>query len=525
MAEAKRCMSCMRPVPEGAASCPNCGYNGSGQNAQGFLPIGARLAKGRFLVGRAEQVRPNSTDYAAYDLKNLQVCTLREYLPAGGCIRAEGESLLQPTAAAQQRYKDGLAEFLQFYGRLADMPEDSALLHVTDCFSQNGTAYAVLEQFEGITLKQLLQKNGGTLTAQQTGIVMAPVLDALQWLHERGMLHHSVTPDDILINRNGDVRLAGLMLSARGQKPATGYASPELAAGEPPQPQSDVYSVAAVYYRCLVGTLPQDALQRRSVDTLAAPAELDAEIPAEVSSAVWHAMLVNPDVRTQDIATFRRQLEGELPVYLQEEVRPTPEAIAAVIRAELEPEEKKQRWKLWSLIAACFLAVMAAVYLLSLFVGRQQQAHREQQLQQQLGEQAGQENLLEAPDYVGQHLEFLEFDTLSFDYVIVSTHREGAQRGEVVAQEPQAGTGLSQDDRCITLFVHNETTVVIPDLTDFYSLNARALMEQLGVNCVFVYEDTTEHQAGLVIGQSAAPGSEFSPEEDLVLTIAQRPEE
>ena len=528
MAETKRCMSCMQPVAEGAASCPHCGYNGSGQNAAGFLPIGTRLGKAdRFLVGRAEQVRPDSVDYAAYDVIQLRVCTVREYLPAGGCSRAQGETLLQPAAAAQQRYKEGAARFLQFYGKFADLPEDSALLRVYDCFAQNATAYAVLEQFEGITLKALLQKNGGTLSAEQTGIVMAPVLDALAWMHSRGMLHRGLTPETVLINRNGDVRLTGFFADA-AEKPAAGYASPEVAAGEAVCEASDVYAAAAVYYRCLAGTVPQDALQRRSVDSLAALSELNEEIPAEVSSAVWHGMLMNGDVRTGDIATFRRQLAGELPLYLQEEQRPTPEAIAKVIRAELEPEavqQKKQRWKFWALLAACFLAVMLGVFLLSRFVNASQAQRREAEEQQQLQQLAGQENLVEVPDYVGQHLQSLQFDTLTFDYTIVSTYKEGSAKGEVLSQDPQAGTGLGQDDRSVTRFVHNDVTVVIPDLTDFYSLNARALMESYGVSCIFVYEDTTEHQPGLVMGQSAAPGTEFSREEDLVLTIAQRPQE
>ena len=64
MSEKKRCMCCMEPVPEDAASCPHCGYNGSQQNADGALPIGTRLNKGRFLVGRIDAVQADCVEYA-----------------------------------------------------------------------------------------------------------------------------------------------------------------------------------------------------------------------------------------------------------------------------------------------------------------------------------------------------------------------------------------------------------------------------------------------------------------------------
>ncbi|MBQ4240589.1 MAG: hypothetical protein II672_05730, partial [Oscillospiraceae bacterium] len=73
MSDRKLCMCCMSPVPSGALACPSCGYNGSQQNPEGLLPIGSRIGKGKYLIGRAEEIHTECVDYIGFDVAGYKV--------------------------------------------------------------------------------------------------------------------------------------------------------------------------------------------------------------------------------------------------------------------------------------------------------------------------------------------------------------------------------------------------------------------------------------------------------------------
>ena len=149
------CMSCMRPVPDGAECCPSCGYDGTQQNPAGLLPIGARLDRGSYIVGRITRIGKGSVVYAGYAVEYYATCWIREYFPSGNCVREKGETRLNPTASAVETYRSGLAAFAETCRKLSGVPEGTALPRHLGCFTENGTAYSVTDQFEGMTLREL----------------------------------------------------------------------------------------------------------------------------------------------------------------------------------------------------------------------------------------------------------------------------------------------------------------------------------------------------------------------------------
>ena len=254
----------MSPVPPDALACPSCGYNGSQQNPDGLLPIGSRIGKGRYMVGRAEEIHTECVDYIGFDVSNYKVCTVREFLPAGGITRVRGEMLMQPHTGAEKRFRAGLNRFANAYGAMRDLPDECSVPKVRDLIQQNGTVYAVIDKFSGMTLRELLRRNGGTLSPAQTQIVMEPVMDALEAVHGKGLFHGNISPDNILIDNNGDVRLDEFCVGdIPSTQKAVGFCSPEVESGEKPQAIGDVYSIGAVFYRSIVGVTPQDGVHDR----------------------------------------------------------------------------------------------------------------------------------------------------------------------------------------------------------------------------------------------------------------------
>ena len=533
MAEKKRCLYCMHTVPDGSTSCPHCGYNGTQKNPEGALPVGTKL-NNRFRIGRVEQVHGDCVEYAGYDLTKLERCVVLEYFPAGAANRAPGDLYLQAAPEASKKYKDGLARFIQFYANFEYAPENSALPIFLDAFVQNGTGYVAFVSFEGITLRELLKVNGGTLSAEQTQIVLEPVLKGLIFLQRKEVVHGSISPDNILINRNGDVYLAGF--STDPYAPASGsngFISPEAESGKKLTLASDVYSLGAVFYRCLVGTVPQDAKQRTDYDTLATPKELNPSIPWDVSNAIWHAMLVDPAKRIETVGEFAKALRGEVTSFDNGPIEYKPNIVfpedLEPTAAELE-EEKEERvksvWSMLTILSVSLFLVMIFVYIFSGLIQSAEAKRRQQEIQEALNAQTGKVTV-PAPDYLGKDLSEIEFDTIQYDYVIVSYYDPGKREGLIVGQDPQPGTGLNEDDRVITLYVNRNKpqTVILPAFIGQYWMNARALAESLGLQVEIVYEETTEVFPELVFKQNADAGLEFLTSNVLKLTVAKAPPE
>src|SRR4029077_9785529 len=137
----------------------------------------------------------------------------------------------------------------------------------------------------GVTLEEFLARRGGKVAFETALRVMLPVIDALCAVHAEGILHRSVSPDNIYLTRNGRVKLIdfGAARNALSQKSRNlsiilkeGYAPEEQYRASGIQgPWTDVYATAATLYHAITGQVPQPALDRQAEDQLKRPSELD----------------------------------------------------------------------------------------------------------------------------------------------------------------------------------------------------------------------------------------------------------
>lgn len=120
--------------------------------------------------------------------------------------------------------------------------------------------FTVLEHYSGGTLREILDR-GRRLTPSQALAVGLDVCRALHFLHGRGWVHGDVRPANIFLGDDSRVRLAGLGLkrivhAEQMSIEQAGYAAPEIATGQQPTEQSDVYSLALTLLEMITGTLP-----------------------------------------------------------------------------------------------------------------------------------------------------------------------------------------------------------------------------------------------------------------------------
>lgn len=202
---------------------------------------------------------------------------------------------------------------------------------VHDVGTDGERPFIVMELVDGGSLADQL-RDEGPLDPEETLAIGLSVLDALQAAHAAGLVHRDVKPSNILFTRDGTVRLAdfGIAkaltttdpdLTATGQVLGTPrYLAPEVAAGQPATPASDLYALGAVLYQCLAGTPPFTgptplsvivAHQRQPVRPLR---DVVDDVPVELSRAIEQALAKDAAARFADASQMRAALLGETPL-------------------------------------------------------------------------------------------------------------------------------------------------------------------------------------------------------------------
>ena len=200
------CYHCMTPLPTGANACPHCGVDvDSVQNNANQLAVGSILA-GTYLVGRTLGQGGCGITYIGYDINLDLRVAIKEYFPQGFVTRAQtGRG--QITAVSGEMgawFIKSRDSFVQEAKTLAKFAGEPAIVNVRSFFMENGTADIVMDYVKGKTLKQLAAENGGKLPAKRVLDYLSPVMRSLQTVHEAGLLHRDIAPDNIMVRAKDD---------------------------------------------------------------------------------------------------------------------------------------------------------------------------------------------------------------------------------------------------------------------------------------------------------------------------------
>lgn len=346
------CLGCMEEKGQ-VSTCPYCGYReGTPASAPHYLPPGTILA-GKYLIGRGLGHGGFGTTYLAHDLVLGIKLAIKEYLPQDCASRQPGQTEVTPfTGEGEKRFRQGLESFLQEARTLARFDGQPGIVGVRDFFTENGTAYLVMNYLEGITLKDVLVKSGGQPMPYDRLIkIMLPIMGALERVHAAGLLHRDVSPDNIFLTTQGQVVLIDFGAARQSMsvqrsmsvilKP--GYAPEEQYRSRGNQgPWTDVYALGACMYRALTGKIPPEALERIPNDTLVPPSRLGVGIPQRAEQALLRAMAVKAEERFQSVEAFRHALTnapmaGQGPNQHAPKTRQNTQAAGAAQRSAKRP--------------------------------------------------------------------------------------------------------------------------------------------------------------------------------------------
>lgn len=357
------CPGCMNDCGD-EQICSLCGYDRASDNGNDELPVSFWLSD-RFMVGRLLSHSSESVLYLGWDNSTDTAVHIKEYFPEGAAVR-NPDKTVSMMPGREFAFNEGLMEFMELNRSLigSELP---SLIPTVSVFEENGTAYTVSTVFVGITLKSFLDRNGGSLKWEQARPLFLPLIDTVKGLNSMGIIHGGISPETVIVGRDGKLRLSDICISAV-RKPSSeippviydGYAAPEQYGieGIDINNYTDTYGLSATLFRVLIGTVPPKATERLGNDSLTIPARFADELPRQVLVSLANGLQVNPKTRSASVDVLKNELVyGET----EENVRK-----AAVSRRADEVSSKKAKKKKKS--SGAKYAVISALCTALLFV-------------------------------------------------------------------------------------------------------------------------------------------------------------
>ncbi len=309
----KLCMGCMNDS-DGEEICPICGYDSKLQNHAECLPVKSEV-KSRYIVGKALKFNGEGITYIGWDKSTDSIVEIKEYFPIGIAVRNPDATV---SIANEKKYpfNEGLLEFLEINQKIMTQSL-SSLVEVVDVFEANGTAFAVSQNIQGITLADFLSRNGGTLKWEQARALLLPLIDTVKAMNDIGIVHKGISPETIIVGRDGKLRITDYSISKL--RLADSDFEPEIFEGFAAAEQyniaemnidahTDVYGFCATLFNVLIGTAIPKATLRLQDESLSIPAKFAEELPRHVLAALANGLKVKPRERTQDIETLKNEL-------------------------------------------------------------------------------------------------------------------------------------------------------------------------------------------------------------------------
>ena len=458
--------------------------------------------------------------------------------------------------------KSDLAENAEFRRRFRDESlAVAALSHtnivsVYDVSSSEGVEYIVMELIDGITLKQYMERRG-QMDWREALHFITQIMHGLSHAHSRGIIHRDIKPQNIMVLRDGSVKVADFGIACLANTANTltqealgsvHYISPEQARGDRTDARSDIYSAGVVLYEMLTGRLPFEgdnavsvAIQHLSGTPLN-PRDINPEIPESLELICMKAM--NPDLSKrypsanamlEDLEKFRKDPAVNLD-YIRRDIAvsvddqptmpiSTGEVTSALKKQQQEQQQKtetemrhsrhRQKRNVALLVGGIVGAVALIVILFTLIL-------------KSFGGNKG-DGTYEVPSILGYTLEEaqeLEGIRDVFEIKVIGTKADDHyQPGQIVSQDPDKGT-IRKSNLVIQVYLCARTEEqVMPVLEGSDYQNAKILLQRMNLQLQIEKEEqfSTEYAAGEIITTFPTQGTVLKKGGSVTLVVSKGP--
>lgn len=299
--------------------CRHCGYDPALDLPLPYFLRPGAILNGKYVIGKALGQGGFGITYIAWNLALDTKVAIKEYFPAGQVMRDSGSNrdlYWYSTPQATWARSEGLEKFLKEARKMSKVSHISQVARVQDLFQENGTAYIVMDFVAGKTLKAQLEASG-TLNWNQAQKIFLPAIQAMEQVHQFGLVHRDISPDNLMLQPDGQVKILDLG-AAKDLTTNSGASSMQVAkTGFSPLEQyqvggsgtwTDVYAMAATIYYSLTGVVPPAATDRLQSDPIRWDLPGFQALPQPVRTALVRALAVQAKDRTQTMGDFLSQL-------------------------------------------------------------------------------------------------------------------------------------------------------------------------------------------------------------------------
>lgn len=529
------CMGCMNKLEDGAAGCPRCGYREDTPHSLEYLPPKTVL-KERYIVGRVLSKNAEGATYIGYDLTENRKVQIREFMPEGVAARNESDQSVYPRQGMEKEFKALLEDFAELSAALYKLGPTKGIVPVVDVFQEHGTIYTVYRYIRTLKFGEFLHRSGGELSWSQAKKIFMPLFNTLSGMHKHGIIHRGISPDTICIDQDGVLWLTDFSIAAvrtdYGDLEAElfpGYSAPEQYSQSSWQGAwTDIYSVAAVLYRTLTGTLPTEAINRKVSDSLCPANELNRAIPENVSDAIYAAMLVSTDNRVQSVDDFTGMLL---------EASSSHTAVFDSSQVSISVKQKKgkgQRGKRripYAVIAmlitmVLLIAVMITFFQLFYTGSRGSSSSSSRPSVSYLDEFSSSSSIENGvPNFINQYIENVKNNqtyTEKYEFIIKEEYNEDYPANVVYDQAPSAGTPMLNKGKVILYVSKGSELLPMPDLSGSTLDFAIQTLTDMGVKFEIMEVENADMEVGLVSRTNFTTGSSINKNKDTVILITRK---
>ena len=434
------------------------------------------------------------------------------------------------------------------------------IVSVYDVSKGGDVEYIVMELIDGITLKQYMEKRG-QLSWRESLHFITQIMRALSHAHSRGIVHRDIKPQNIMVLRDGSVKVADFGIACLENSAQTltqealgsvHYISPEQARGDRADARSDIYSSGVVLYEMLTSRLPFEgesavsvAIQHLSSIPLA-PREINPDIPEALELICMKAMAQDinkrypsADAMIADLEDFRKN-PGVSMDFSLEDLRPSTDEPDEPTRLLKKPPhtaappshhrerdeeddeprgrgEKRGSGSRTALMAVGFVAALAVIFLLFRAI---------------FASFSGGTQEFIVPKVTGYTVE--DAMNLSgvkdvFEITVDGTEKSDQPAGIILSQDPKDGSSRKSDLVIHVVASAGSEDGVMLDVTGLEVRNAqyvilKDLIKEYGLTIEQQEEYDDEIPAGNVISTIPEKDQPVSQGDTIVLVVSKGPE-
>ncbi len=412
------------------------------------------------------------------------------------------------------------------------------IVNIFDVGQDAGRHFIVMEYVAGETLKARIQREGHLSVAESLSIAKE-IASALVQAHRMNIIHCDIKPHNILITREGHVKVADFGI-ARAVSAATmtygnnvvgsvHYFSPEQAKGTTLTPKTDVYSLGVVMYEMLTGQLPFNGETPVAIalkhlqDTAPSVRQLDSSIPPVVEAIVSKAMTKDPDARPEssqlvrDISQAQAMIKNNTPGSEDPFVTQIIPRVTAkqIQNGKADPEydddeyESPRETSMWK--SKKFIAALIGILVMGFFVGSFLSYGKFWSTAEVV-----------VPNVTGKQMavakQILEDNKLRVN--IAETYDSSVPVGQVVSQDPEGGSKV-KEERLVTIYISKGgEEIEMPELKGMTKSSAEDRLKKLGLKLGTVAEVNSSEPEGTVLSTQPKAGSKVSKGETVDMTVS-----